>query len=98
MKPPPSESIRRRRRVNCLCAAAFDEQVPHCSDGPGLTLNPPPRRLLQFLNRIHLLLIHPRKPMPAQQPKTITIALVQMRCDPEPEANLQKAISHIRQA
>jgi N-carbamoylputrescine amidase len=36
--------------------------------------------------------------MPAQQPKTTTIALVQMCCDPEPETNLQKAISHIRQA
>jgi N-carbamoylputrescine amidase len=31
-------------------------------------------------------------------PKPFTVALVQMRCDPQPEANLDKALARIRQA
>ncbi len=34
----------------------------------------------------------------ATQPETFTLGLVQMRCDPEPEANLDKAVARIRQA
>src|SRR5438876_8482625 len=29
---------------------------------------------------------------------TVTVGLVQMRCEPEPEANLNKAVARIRQA
>jgi N-carbamoylputrescine amidase len=36
--------------------------------------------------------------MAAQQPDTVTVGLVQMRCDPEPEANLDKAVARIQQA
>jgi N-carbamoylputrescine amidase len=31
-------------------------------------------------------------------PHTVTVGLVQMRCDPEPEANLEKAVARIQQA
>src|SRR5260370_450769 len=36
--------------------------------------------------------------MVAQQPDQVTLGLVQMRCDPEPETNLRKAIACIQQA
>ena len=36
--------------------------------------------------------------MPTQHPNNVTLGLVQMRCEPEPEANLQKALTQIRQA
>src|SRR6266446_6586561 len=36
--------------------------------------------------------------MSAQQPQSLTLGLVQMRCQAEPAANLEKAIGHIRQA
>ena len=36
--------------------------------------------------------------MTAQQPDTVTVGLVQMSCDPEPEANLDKAVAGIREA
>jgi len=36
--------------------------------------------------------------MAFQQPDTVTVGLVQMRCDPEPEANLNKAVARIQQA
>jgi N-carbamoylputrescine amidase len=36
--------------------------------------------------------------MPARTPNIVTLGLVQMRCDPEPEANLNKAVARIRQA
>src|SRR5207245_10400497 len=32
------------------------------------------------------------------QPDIVTVGLVQMRCDPEPEANLDKAVTRIQQA
>src|SRR5437660_3087473 len=34
----------------------------------------------------------------AKQPDTFTLGLVQMRCDPDPEANLERAVGRIRQA
>jgi N-carbamoylputrescine amidase len=36
--------------------------------------------------------------MAAQQPDTVTVGLVQMSCNPEPEANLDKAVAGIREA
>jgi N-carbamoylputrescine amidase len=36
--------------------------------------------------------------MPTQHPNNVTLGLVQMRCEPEPEANLEKALTQIRQA
>src|SRR5947209_178185 len=41
---------------------------------------------------------HRRKPMTAQQPDSVRIALVQMRCEPDPESNLRRAIVRIREA
>jgi N-carbamoylputrescine amidase len=36
--------------------------------------------------------------MIAQQAETVTVGLVQMRCDPEPEANLDKVVTRIQEA
>jgi N-carbamoylputrescine amidase len=36
--------------------------------------------------------------MPVSQPKQFTVGLVQMRCGPDPEANLEKAVARIREA
>jgi len=36
--------------------------------------------------------------MALAKPETVTLGLVQMRCEPEPEANLDKAVARIRQA
>jgi N-carbamoylputrescine amidase len=39
-----------------------------------------------------------RPTMVFPQPHTVTVGLVQMRCEPEPEANLEKAVARIQQA
>src|SRR5260370_41354631 len=36
--------------------------------------------------------------MESRQPNPIALGLVQMRCEPEPEANLNKAVARIHQA
>src|SRR5206468_6472669 len=43
-------------------------------------------------------IVRPPLKMTCQQPDKVIIGLVQMRCDPDPEANVTKAVAGIRQA